>query len=265
MTVRPHTRGRAAVRAGLGLLLLRLLVPAPPASAQEIRGRVTDAENGEPVGMAGVFVLDRDRNPVSTAGADLQGFFTITAPGTGEYYLYVQRLGYFENESPLVAVQEGGQYGIDFELRPEPIRLDPLEVSVSNEQLETYLWRELGENPNGILGYRVYQGVRLEEAKLSAHDNTDFFRELYVEVQHGTEGVCVGAIFIALPERGSGRFGERECGASIYMNGYPCPTAHIESIDLDHIAVVVRLRGAVYMYTRDFDWTFRPGFRTGAC
>ena len=47
MKVRSTCIGRAAaVRAGVGLVVLLLLVPSLHASAQEIRGRVTDAENG---------------------------------------------------------------------------------------------------------------------------------------------------------------------------------------------------------------------------
>ena len=227
--------------------------------------------------MAGVFVLDRDRNPVSTAGADLEGFFTITAPGTGEYFLYVQRLGYFENESPLVAVEEGGQYGIDFELRPEPIRLDPLQVSVRNEELEQYLSLELGENPNAVFGYRVIQGIALEEAKLGAKDNTDVMRRLYIPVHWGRQ-VCVGWGSMG-PRNGSStpagtsdpRWAREQepdtsfpCG-SLSVDGYRCPAEFLETIDLDRIAVVVTLGGNVRLYTRDFDWTFKPGFRTGAC
>lgn len=254
------SRNRSAVT-----LLFVLGAAASSASAQQVQGRVYDAENGAPVGLAGIFVLDRDRDVVARSIADVEGRFLVEAPGGGEYILVVQRLGYFENETPLLALEVAGQYGVDFELRPEPIRLDPLEVSVANDRLEDYLTRELGENPNGILGYRVYQGVRLEEAKLAAEDNTDFFRELFIEVQHGAEGVCLGSTFIAMPERGSGQFGKRECGKYFYVDGYTCPAEHLESLDLDRIGVVVRLAGDVHLYTRDFDWTFRPGSGSGAC
>ena len=265
----PGALRRPALRAALAVAL----VGAAPAGAQEIRGRVVDASNGAAVGLAGVFVLDAERNVVESVAADTAGYYTVQAPGTGEYVLYAQRLGYFENETPLVAVEAGGVYGIDFELRPEPFRLDPLEVVVRNEELTEYLTLEIGVNPNSVFGYRAYQGVRLEEAKLRAHDNTDLLRELFVPVEHGAEGVCVGATGLSVPARPPASLrrnyasvatgGERRCG-SLYVNDLPCPNEHIEAFDMDQIAVVVVLGGSVRLYTRSFEWTFNPN-RGGVC
>ncbi len=235
-----------------------------PLAAQEVLGRVIDAANGAPVGLAGVFILSAEREIVVGSAADTAGYYRIVAPEAGEYYLYVQRLGYFENETPLVALEEGGQYGVDIEMRPEPFRLDPLEVTVRNEGLERYLTLELSVNPNSIFGYRVYQGIPLEEAKLKAEDNTDLLRELYIPVTHGFDA-CVGSIGMGLPARGVGDAGgERLCG-TLSVDELRCPVEHIEDIAMDRIAVVVVLGGNVRLYTRDFDWTFRPAGRLGVC
>jgi hypothetical protein len=261
------------------IVLLALAIRASCALGQQVEGRVYDAENGAPVGLAGVFLLDRDRDVVVRSLADVEGRFALKAPRGGEYILVAQRLGYFENETPLLALDEGGAYGVDFELRPEPIRLDPLRVSVRNADLEDYLSREIGENPNGVFGYRVIQGLVLEEAKARAEDNTDLLRRLFVPVHHGRE-VCLGW----------GRFGPRSsptaldgtvdpswrpssegepdtnfpCGR-LYVNGYRCPAELLETLDPDLIGVVVTLGGDVHLYRRDFDWTFRPGSGGGAC
>lgn len=226
--------------------------------AQEIRGRLVDAENGAPVGLAGVFLLDGERELVVGSASDTTGYYAITAPAAGEYYLYVQRIGYFENETPLFEAEAGGAYGVDFEMRPEPFRIDPLEVTVRNEELERFLTLEFGVNPNTILGYRSYQGVRVQEAKLEAEDNTDFLRELYIPISHGIQ-VCVGSIYRGHAMRTTGSAGgERECG-DLSVDGYDWPNEHIENIDLAQIAVVVTVPGSVRLYTRQFDWTFRPG------
>lgn len=264
-------RLRAAVLLAAGCVVVA--GAGAPGHAQEIRGRVVDANIGVAVGLAGVFVLDAERNIVESVGADTAGYYTVEPPGAGEYILYVQRLGYFENETPLIAVEAGGVYGVDFELRPEPFRLDPLEVVVRNEELTRYLSLELGVNPNSVLGYRAYQGIRLEEAKLKAEDNTDLLRWLYVPVSHGIQGVCVGSYGMALPERppgslrrdyrSAGRGGERRCGA-LFVNDLRCPNEFIEEFAMDEIAVVVLLGGSVRLYTRDFEWTFNPN-RGGVC
>jgi hypothetical protein len=247
----------------VGVALLAVTGPAP-LLGQEVRGRVIDATNGAAVGLAGVFILSAEREVVVGSAADTAGYYRIVAPTAGEYFLFVQRLGYFENETPLLALGEGGQYGVDIEMRPEPFRLDPLEVTVRNEELEDYLTLELGVNPNSVFGYRAYQGIRLQQAKLEAADNTDLLRELYVAVTHGFDA-CVGSIGMGLPERGSGSAGgERLCG-SLYLDDVRCPVEHIEEIPMDRIGVVVTMGGDVRLYTRDFDWTFRPAGRTRVC
>lgn len=230
-------------------------------AAQQVRGRLVDASNGRPVALAGVFLLDPQREIAASTAADTTGYYSIDAPAPGEYLLFVQRLGYFENESPLLSLHEReATYGVDVEMRPEPFRLDPLEVSVRNEDLERHLTLELGINPNSVLGYRAYQGIRVQEARLKARDNTDFLRWLYVPVSHGMD-VCVGSIYIGHPDRTTGAAGgERECG-SLMLDGYAVPNEHIETIELDRIAVVVLFPGQVRLYTREFDWTFRPGQR----
>ena len=253
--------GAGCVRVGLLLLGLASLLHAAGATglrAQEVRGRLVDSENAQPVGLAGVFLLDRDRAVVARAATDTAGFYRIRAPGAGEFIVYAQRIGYFENETPLLAVESDRTYGVDIEMRPEPFRLDPIDVTVRNEELERFLTLELGINPNAVFGYRAYQGLRVQEAKLKARDNTDFLRWLYVPVSHGFQ-VCVGTMYIGHPARTTGAAGgERQCG-KLSVDGYDVPNEHIESIDLDRIAVVVLFPGQVRLYTREFDWTFRPG------
>ncbi len=243
--------------------------------AQIISGRVLDSENGSGVGLAAIIVLDPQRTPLLMRAADTAGVFQVDFPGPGEYYLVIERLGYFETESPLLAVDADARYSVDFEMRPEPIRLDPLQVTVSNGRLEDFLSLEFGVHPATLRGYRVIQGTRLEEAKLKAEDNTDLLRWLYIPVSHGSR-VCVGTFGAALParmgyERTMARAEaaatvdpERQCGA-VYVDGIRCRNEHVEEIDMDPIAVVVTVDGAVYLYSRDFDWTFRPASATGGC
>lgn len=162
---------------------------------------------------------------------------------------------------------------------PAPIRLDPHRASVRNEELEEYLTREIGENPNGVFGYRTIQGLALEEAKAGAEDNTKLLRRLFIPVHHGPQ-VCPGqGSFVPRPSPTAlggtsdpnwTPSSEREpdtnfpCGR-LYVNEYRCPAELLETLDPDHIAVVVTLGGNVHLYQRDFDWTFRPARGTGAC
>lgn len=262
----------------LGSLVLLMLAGPAAAAAQVIEGRITDAENGAPVGLSAVVLLDAERRPVEMAAADVDGRYSITVPGEGAYYLFVERLGYFENESPLLGIEGEGPFRADFEMRPEPFRLDPLEVTVNNEELEDYLSLEFGVHPATLEGYRAIQGVRLAEAQAKARDNTDLLRWLYIPIIHGRQ-VCIGTFGAGsdLPPRmgyertqaaadaqGQPVDPASSCGA-LYVDGIRCRNEHIEQIDRSRIGVVVVLPGVVRLYTRDFDWSFRPGGRTGAC
>lgn len=276
---------RSAARTG-GSLALVLLALAPVGTvAQTIRGQLLDAENGAPVGLAGVFVLSAQRDVLVGAASDTGGFYSIDAPDAGEYYVYVQRIGYFENETPLFRAEPGRTYAVDIEMRPEPFRIDPLSVTVRNEELEDFLTLQFGRNPNSLFGYRAYQGSVLQQAKLGAKDNTDILRRLYVMVSHGRQ-VCINAFMsngASLPSRqGLARTTDPDTGGRIadgrvvsageafdtgggggcgtlYLDGYRVPNEHIEEVEMEGVAVVVTLPGTVRLYTRDFDWTMKPG------
>ena len=250
---------------------------AQEVSGQELSGRIVDSENGAGVGLAAVILLDSDRRPLDQRAADVEGYYNIEVPGPGEYYLIVERLGYFENETPLLAVGSEANYGVDLEMRPEPFRLDPLQITVTNEKLENFLTLEFGQHPATIPGYRNIQGLRLEQAKAKARDNTDLLRWLYIPVSHGPR-MCVGTWGIELPERTSAERtnaaadaagpaavdANAQCGA-LFVDGVRCRNELIEHLVMDRIAVVVTFRSSVYLYTRDFDWSFRPGGGASAC
>lgn len=258
MTSRLWAVALVAVLSGLGT--------ATGAHAQSITGQVIDQSRGDPVPYAGVFLLDRDREVVRSVLTDSIGRYALAVPGGGEYLLFVQRIGYFETESPLVAVSDGGRYALDLEVRPEPIAVDPLLVAVRNEELERFWTLKLGMNPNALLGYRAIQGATLAAAKLDAEDNTDMFRRLYIPVSHGIQA-CIQTFGLEMPNRpGAMRDasgprsapGARQCG-SLYVDDYQKPVELLESIDRASIAVVVVFAGSVHLYTRTFDWSMRPG------
>lgn len=244
---------------GTGSLLIAVLCAAvsSESSAQEIRGRVLDASTGRPIQTAGVFLLAEDNSRVALSIADSLGRYFVSAPRGGSYYLYAQRLGYYETASPLVAISTGSRYEIDLELRPEPIQLDPLLITVHNEELERWLTLRLGQNPNAFFGYRVIQGLQLEEAKLRSEDNTELLRWLYIPVSHAVD-VCLGYRMPTI-DRATQRIGPPRCG-TLYLDGYLVPAEHVDSIDMASIAVVVTFQApqSVHLFTRTFDWSERP-------
>lgn len=279
-----HTiKQRLMVRCGclsLVLLLGHMSWQASEVGAQTVQGKLLDAENAEPVSMAGVFILSAGREVLVRSASDTAGFYSIDAPEAGQYYIHVQRIGYFENETPLFQAEAGRTYAVDIEMRPEPIRIDPLSVTVRNEELERFLTLEFGENPNALFGYRAHQGAILQEAKLRAKDNTDVLRRLNVMVSHGRQ-ICINALpGFTMPslrtQTGSLLMGESAeelgrlasevqetvdgggCG-TLFLDGNLMPNEQLEQLDMESIAVVVTLPNSVRLYTRSFDWTMRPG------
>ena len=64
-----------------------LLAAVPQADAQHIRGRLLDLETDAPV-VAGVLtLLDGDSSVVARAESDTAGYWRLTAPRPGTYYV----------------------------------------------------------------------------------------------------------------------------------------------------------------------------------
>jgi len=278
---RRHRSG--AILAG-GVLLALALVDAPPVAAQSVRGSVLDGTNGRPGPTAGVYLLDRERRTLTVAMADSLGRWALTVPDSGAYFLVAERFGYRDTESPLLAISDSRDYTLDLELRPEPLGLGPLTVTVRNDQVVEWLTREFGGNPSADFGFRLLQGDRLAEAKAKGKMKpTETLRWLYIPVRHGGECVSINVVPRAetVTFRGprSGAFDTpgappqatrsmdqihsdfesrgADCG-SLWVNDRSVPNEQLERIDLSSIAVIVAIPWAQRMYTYDFDWSFRP-------
>ena len=248
----------------LGLIACLAGALGAPASAQTVRGRVIDPSNERPVQLAAVALLDRDHGQVVVTLADSAGWFALDVPEAGEYYLFAHRLGYHETLSPLLAISDTLAYELDLELRPEPIGLDPITVTVRNEELLRWWQLRFGINPSEIPGFRVVQGERLDEAKRRAADNTGILRFLYIPITHGHD-VCIGVSPRAV--RGGWHrappvtppaavAGFQSCG-KLYLNDEQVANDQIESIDMAAVTVIATYWGAVHLYTGDFDGSFR--------
>ena len=268
---------------GLCLTVGTALAAWPGASAaQQLSGRVVDVTNGAGVSTAAVRLVDEAREHVALAIADSIGRYFLTVPDSGAYVIVVQRFGYVDFESPLLAISNRRDYDLDLELQPQPLGLGGVTVTVRNEQLIDWLRLELGFNPVQAFGFRVLQGDRLEEAKARAGNApTETLRWLYIPVSHGG---CVSINHMPraapLPRWGSqradaplfdgppsgivdsrrtdgGGTGSSSCGGSLVLNDRVIPNELIDTVDMSSVAVVVTLGSSVRLYTYDFDWSFR--------
>ncbi len=275
-------KARAGVAAALLSVPSLLPVGVSPVLAQTIWGTVLDSSNGRGVAMAAVYLSNQGREHVSVAMADSLGRYRLSVPASGEYIIVAQRFGYEDMYSPLLEVSGQREYPIDLELRPEPLGLGGITVTVENDKVVEWLTLEMGVSPKEAFGFRLLQGNRLAEAKAMAGNNpTGTLRWLYVPVQHG--GSCVSINSVPRPVR-AGWGGPRspvappgavpqgtrapaengsqtsevspDCG-SLFLNDRRIPNEHVDQIDISDVTVIVTLPGTVRMYTYDFEGGFR--------
>jgi len=208
----------------LGIAVLVLALTTQGGSAQEATGRVIDASTGTAVPGAVLLVLDSARTRVGATLVDSAGRYMVEFPSAGRHYLAAEAFGYQTAVSPPIDLPAGIHFELDIELLPDPIALDPFEVSVRNEELEQWVTLRGHEaNPAARMGYRSIQGRRIVEARAKARDNTDFLRWLYVPISHGRT-VCIKV--------------RNECD-DLYLDDRKVPAELIETFDLSTVVAVL--------------------------
>ena len=133
--------------------------------------------------------------------------------------------------------------------------LEPIAVSVDNDRIINVLNISLGVDPRSVFGFRMVQGVQLEQAKLNGGMNpTETLRWLFIPVVHG--GRCVYLNVNALSDQSAASLAadpdaEPLCG-SLFVDEEWMPTEQLESIDMSEVVVVTMLPGDVRLFTRAY-------------
>ncbi|HYR07533.1 MAG TPA: carboxypeptidase regulatory-like domain-containing protein, partial [Longimicrobium sp.] len=105
------------------ILSLLLLACALPASAQTVRGRVTDRATQQPVVGAFVVLLDATGDGVRADISGPGGEFQHRAPGPGVYRLRVERIGVQTVTSPAFEIGEGATVAYDLPVETRAVTL----------------------------------------------------------------------------------------------------------------------------------------------
>lgn len=95
-----HTFAAAAIAA-------LVLLCAPSAGAQTVRGTVVEAESGNPVAGAVVVLLDENSRRHGAVLSAADGGYRLTAPRGGRYVLRAERVGFQTITSPPLLLAEG--------------------------------------------------------------------------------------------------------------------------------------------------------------
>jgi hypothetical protein len=133
--------GRAMRHLVLGLGFAGL-VPAAPAQAQEVRGRLLDLETGLPIGGGIVSLIAAQGGAtVATVETSPDGAYRLKAPKPGRYHLEVRRIGYQGWMDGPIMLAEGQTQQTEFRLPPIALQLDPLEVTAPVNRMRNVLHR----------------------------------------------------------------------------------------------------------------------------
>ena len=120
-------------------LLLAVMAPGEGVSAQRLSGRLLDLFSNVPLGSGVLTVRTADQRVVQSALSDEGGHWSFELPGPGVYYVEAARMGYEAWLAGPVEVTAEDDLTFVYHLRPQPIQLDPIEVTVAatRRHLET--------------------------------------------------------------------------------------------------------------------------------
>lgn len=122
--------GRSSFLAAVGAVVLATL-PAAHASAQSVRGIVSEAVTEAPIELATVRLFESSGAVVATTLTDARGFFHIDISSDGEYILRAEAFGYRAGRSDAVEVLDDGMQIIYLNLEPAPVAIEGVEVETT--------------------------------------------------------------------------------------------------------------------------------------
>lgn len=137
------------------LAIAFLALSTASAWAQVVRGRILEEEAGTAIPYALVTLLDSAVAPVAQALSDLDGSFSIPAPGEGSYSVRIERMGIRAFVSDPFLVTADATPLREFRVRVEAIVLSGVEATVA---------RRCSGDPE-----RTYEGRTLFEEVRQAH------------------------------------------------------------------------------------------------
>lgn len=140
------------------VLVLAALASAD-GTAQTLTGRVLEDGREVPIAGAVVALVDRDDRRWIEAVSDSLGRFVLVPPRAGEYVVEAVRIGYETTRSPLFAIRVEGSVGVDLLMRPLPVGLEGIGVSVQRDGMQ--LLAPYGHSP-ASLGSRWIDRAEIE-------------------------------------------------------------------------------------------------------
>jgi hypothetical protein len=178
-----------------------------------LRGELLDLVSQEPLEAGLVVLRGADGSLLGTTQTNDRGGWVFDLPRPGVYYLQAQRVGYESWLAGPVVMSAGEDTGYFFHLRPKPILLDPIEVSVeaTRRHLELSGFYERQRSDFGTF-------LEPEEIEgTTAHRITEMLLGLPGVRLVATNAGSAGGRFIQL--RGSDLSGGGLCRPRVFVDG----------------------------------------------
>lgn len=162
---------RSTLRAAIVLLVA--LVPVR-GHAQTIVGKLLDGETRRSVVSGLVILTGLSGELVDAAVTDVSGRFQLSAPVAGDYLIVVRADGYAPTSDGILQLADGGYIEISFYVRPAPIELPGITVSV--ERTYRHLTNQ-GFYERRQTGFGYFLGPE-ELERLNPSDTRDLLRAI---------------------------------------------------------------------------------------
>lgn len=116
----------------LGTTIFVILLLPGKSSAQVVQGYVLNELTNEPVPETVVILRDLNKERVRSTSTKENGFFLLNAPKEDEYFIFVRRIGYTDNEGGPFKVGSNDTLTAKILVLEETILMDEVVVAVEN-------------------------------------------------------------------------------------------------------------------------------------
>ena len=220
-------RGSRRASLVLGWLLAFVAATTAPASAQTIRGTLLDTETNEPIPLGLVMMFHESGDSITATMSDEHGAFVVASPEPGSFVLLAGALGYHETPAGVFELGEGGSISVRYGLRPRPVELDEIVVTLDRPTTIHHLVR------NGFVR-RLQRGLGVFITPHAIEESTARSTE---QLLTGRPGIRVGPVYTKPSANVTGdiqvRLPRTDIGEAILVagpTGWCMPTLYVDGV-----------------------------------
>ena len=111
------------------LLFAALCITVSDATAQRVRGTITDQDSGLPIPGAFVILIDASDRSLIAVLSDASGVYHLAAPVAGTYRLRIERMGHGDTTTEPLHLVAGATVTKDVAVPLDPVRLERISAS----------------------------------------------------------------------------------------------------------------------------------------